>query len=323
MSFSVKRNENGTAVVSLRNVNNYHVNGLGTASGDMDFVLGSTNDGSNGTVLQISQNDADSKLKFTMAATADGFQFNGSHIAAKANQSLSTAYNVEWNANNSSFDSTSANASVLFQATEQSYNNLIAVGDCSTVDDDHFDNFIVDSGHGNTYLALDTSSNLFETTAASSGVIIQTGKGDNTFKIGGHDGIYSGGSGNDTFITDAETSFGNVLFGNDGEDVLNDYATGTLFFGGAGADTANMYGAFGIANLGFNEDGNTAYFGNGSYQNAVFTAEEMQAADGTYSFTDIMKMRGWDLANYLENADAVNNPYFNELMAKLIQESLV
>lgn len=316
-TFSVKRNENGQSVVSVKGVKDYHVNNLGTATGDMSFSMGSTTDGSNATVLQVAQNDNKGKLEFTLAATDDNFQFSGSKIDAKVDQDLDTAYNIEWNANNSEFDSTAGNSQILFEATEASYNNKVSLGDSLTVDKTSFDNMVVDRGKNNTYLALDTSSNSFETKASSSGVIIQTGSGDNTFLVGGKDGIISGGSGNDTFKTLGTTAHNNILLGNEGADTLDDFGAYTLFFGGTGADTANMHGEYGIANLGFNESGNVVHYSGGSY-NAAFTGETATASDNTvYDYKDIMKLRGWSLEDFLKNSTVDGNPYYSLVSSKI------
>lgn len=318
-TFSVTRAANGQVVISLKQVEKYSVDGVGTMSGNMSFSLSNTSDGTDETVLQVAQNSDFGNLEFEADKTKDNFQFNGKNIDAKFNEKSATPYSVEWNANNSTFDSTGSKSAVIFEAGKSSYSNLIKIGE-SVTDIGSFDNLIFDSGVNNTYVASGASATKFESTADSMGAIVKAGNGKNEFLVGGKLGIFAGGSDVDAFITDKD-AVANIMLGNDGADILKDYAIHSLFLGGSGVDTAYIFGKDGIANLGFDEVGQ-AYLGNGSSHNVVFTGETQTDEDGnTYDYKDIMEIRGWTLENYLDNPLIKNNPYFS-LIAKEVAETL-
>lgn len=320
-NFSVTRAANGQVVLSMSNLENYRVNNVGTMSGDASFSLGKTSGTSNQTVLQVGQTDKGSKLEFKAADTADNFQIYGQNIDADFNTKNATAYNVEWDASNSKFDSSDSDTAVLFEAGKNSRNNYIKLGTTADESLGKYDNVVVDNGTDNLYVGSDKSVNRYETTSTSKGAIIKAGNGANDFYIGGSDAVVKGGSGSDTFITDQATANRNILLGGDGDDTILDYGRNTLFIGGKGTDSAGVYGKNGILNMGFDEASRVS-IGNGSDGSAVFTGKTATTADGTtYNYNDILKDRGWTRSNFLEESGVSANPYYS-LIKSDIEETL-
>ena len=320
-SFSVTRAANGQIVLSMQNTNNYSVKDVGTTTGDINFSLNHTSDGSDETVLQIGQQDEAGSLKFEAADTKNSFEFLGQNIEAKFDKKNDMPYNVKWNASDSTFDSSKSKSSVIFEGGEKSKNNKFNFGTSSTKLLNKYDNVIFDGGENNIYTTGDATTTRVETTKNSKGAVVDAGNGANDFFVGGSYGVFSGGSGNDTFLTDKTNAKQNMMLGNAGSDTIYDYGQNSLFVGGSGVDVANIFGKYGIANLGFNEEGKFN-FGNGSYESAVFTGEQQTDSTGkVYNYKDIMKLRGWDLETFLEKSNIKNNPYY-DLIKKELEETL-
>lgn len=320
-TFSVTRAANGQIVVSLQNLENYNVKDVGTMSGNVSISSGHTTGASNESVLQIGQTSDAGSLKFEAASTNNNLDFYGQNIDADFNTRNANPYNVSWEVHNGTFDSTKSSSSVIFESSEDSYNNLIKLGTAITKSLGKYDNLISDNGKNNTYVASDTSTSRVETTAKSTGAVVEAGNGLNDFYIGGSLGVFKGGSATDSYTTDKDTAKQNLMLGEGGNDVISDYGQNSLFVGGAGTDTANMYGKYGVANLGFDEAGNFT-FGNGSLENSVFTGESQTDASGkVYKYEDVLKLRGWSAADFLSKSNIGNNPYYN-LIKQEIEETL-
>lgn len=321
-SFSVTRAANGQIVLSLQNVSNYSVNGIGNVNGDINFSMGRTADnGSDETIMQIGQKDDAGCLKFEADATqANNFEFTGKNIDAEFGKKSETAYNVKWDVKNGSFDSSASKSSVIFEGGENSENNHINLG-ASRTKLGKYDNLIYDNGKSNIYTTDEETTTRVETMKDSVGAVVKAGNGQNDFYVGGSNSVLVGGSGKDSYITNKDTAYKNMMLGGDGNDVLTDYGSNSLFVGGKGTDGVDVHGKYGIANLGFDEAGNFA-FGNGSYESSVFTGETQTDADGNvYSYKDILKLRGWDLETFLAESNLRNNPYY-DLIQQEIEETL-
>ncbi len=318
-TFSVTRSANGQVVISLKNVEDYNVNGLGKMKGDAKFSMGHTK-GSNETILQMGQTSDAGSLVFEASDADNNLEFFGKNLDVSIKNKETDPYNISWKADDSKFDSSKSKSTVIFQADEESSNNLIKMG-ASNSKISKFDNLILDNGQNNIYTMDAETTTRVETGAASKGAAVIAGNGANEFYLSGDLGTFIGGSGSDTFITDKATAKKNMMLGKAGADAIADYGENSLFIGGSGVDTAYIYGKYGIANLGFNEVGNFT-FGNGSYQSSVFTGESQTDADGKiYKYADILKLRGWTLDGYLSESGIDNNPYYS-LIKKEVEESL-
>ncbi|MDD3236780.1 MAG: hypothetical protein PHV37_01625 [Candidatus Gastranaerophilales bacterium] len=314
-TFSVTRAANGQIILSMQNMSKYNVANVGTMSGNLDFSLGQTGD-SDESVLQVASNTG---LEFNAAGTTDSFEFDGSGVDAKFNQKADAAYNVAWNVKNGSFDSSKSNNTVIFQAGEDSANNVIKTGTSTTKLMDAYNNVIVDGGKNNTYIADDNSSNRYETTSTSETAAILAGDGKNDFFVGGKNGVFVGGSGVDRFITQNGTADRNLMIGADGADEVYDYGSNSMFIGGAGKDTVAANGTDGLFNAGFDEEANVSIKGSG---NAVFTGAEQTDSNGkVYKYADILKLRGWDMDNFFKFSDIEANPYFS-LVEKALEDNI-
>ena len=323
-TFSVSRSANGQIVLSLQNLDNYNVNGLGKMSGDVKLSVGQTNATTDQTVLQIGQSEDAGSLVFEATDSSNNLEFYGKNIDASVKNDSGSPYNISWKASNSTFDSTKANASVVFESDKNSSNNLVKLGSGNNKFLNKYDNLIFDNGKNNIYVAADSSTTRVETSETSKGVVVDAGNGANDFLIAGDLGTFIGGKGKDTYITDQKTANKNMMIGKEGADVLHDYGQNSLFIGGkyGDVDEAYLYGKQGIANLGFDEVGKFN-FENGSYESSVFTGATQTDANGkVYSYKDILKLRGWTIGQYLAESNINSNPYYNSLIKKEIEESL-
>ena len=129
--------------------------------------------------------------------------------------------------------------------------------------------------------------------------LIYGGDGKNKALIGGKNGMYIGGSGNDT-ITTSEGSKNNLLFGMDGDDTINEYGQHNTFLGGKGNDKYNSFGKDNLANLGNGED-YELNFKAGS-NNTIFTGEELN---------------GYKYEEYLNKYLAENDMTMQQLLERL------
>lgn len=309
-SYTVTRAANGQVIVSFKDMENHNVKGVGTMTGDATFAVGTTGE-SDESVFQVGNDAEAANLEFSADKTTDNFEFNGENINAEFKNESEQAYNVQWNAKDSTFDSSASNSSVIFVAGEESSNNLITLGD-SANNVSGFDNLVSDSGKNNAYVAQGKSSNVFKTTAESVGALIQAGNAHNEFYLSGSYGVFSGGSADDLFVTDAASGEYNVMLGNAGSDRIFDYGSHSLFAGGAGYDYAKLFGEYGVFNLGFGEEGYVEY-GSSADHSAAFTAETSNPdKDGKiYTYSEVLAMNQFELEAFLETSGLKDNPYLN------------
>ncbi|MDO5304781.1 MAG: hypothetical protein Q4E87_04320, partial [bacterium] len=167
-----------------------------------------------------------------------------------------------------------------------------------------YDNVVVDNGKNNVYKGDSNTTNMFVTSETSDGALIYGGDGKNTALIGGKNGMYIGGAGEDT-ITTSEGSKNNLLFGMDGDDTINEYGQHNTFLGGRGNDKYNSFGKDNLANLGYGEDYELNL--RAGSNNTIFTGEEL---DG-YNYNDFLNRyleeNGMTMAQLLDRLNMTAN----------------
>ena len=287
--FKISRGENGQVKFQFNNANS-EIAGLGKVQGSGTFSVGNTGQVSNETVAQIGQTQDESSLLVVVDDDIDNIQFYGDNLEAKFNSNTEKEYNVQWDATNSTLDSSKGAGSMLITTGENSSNNTFKLGDAgqeTTVSGLSFDNYIVDNGKNNTFISNNKTGNYFETTESSEGAVIFGGDNSNVFLLGGDKSTVVGGKSNDTFIT-SDTASENIMIGMDGNDQFADYGERNLIAGGKGKDTLDANGKGLLANLGNDEDA-TVHIGKGTEGNAIFTGAELKASDLTvYNYQDYL-----------------------------------
>lgn len=293
----VVRGENGQVRVTLNNVEGFNITGAGAITGSGTFSIGETSDAQ--TVVQAGQIRNGGKLDMNVSSDLTNLEFYGDNVNANFNSSVSKSYNVQWNASNGTLNSTKGAGSMYINTSEDATNNTFKVGDAKTKVEGGYDNVLIDNGKNNVYKADADTTNLFITSETSEGALIYGGDGENTALIGGKNGIYVGGSGNDHIITDANSK-NNLLFGMDGDDTIDEYGQHNTFLGGKGYDYYNSYGKNNLANLGYGEDYELNF--NAGSDNKIFTGEELE----DYNYND-----------YINNYLAENGITISELLNRL------
>lgn len=300
--FNVIRGENGQVRVTLNNVNGINVNGAGNVTGSGTFSIGETSDAN--TVIQVGQTREGKELNFNVNNEPTNLEFYGENVNANFNTKSSKIYNVQWNASNSKLDSSKGQSSLYINTSEDAAGNTFKLGASKTDISGEYDNVIVDNGKNNVYKGHEKSTNMYVTSETSDGALIYGGNGKNSALIGGKNGTYIGGAGNDT-ITTSEGSKNNLLFGMDGDDTINEYGQHNTFLGGKGNDTYNSYGKDNLANLGNGED-YELNFKAGS-NNTIFTGEELNGYNYNEYLNRYLAENGMTMAQLLERLNMTAN----------------
>lgn len=295
--FNVVRGDNGQVRITLNNVDGFNITGAGTVSGSGTFSIGETSDAQ--TVVQAGQIRDGARLDMSVSSDLTNLEFYGDNVNANFNGKVGKSYNVQWNASNGSLDSTKGTGSMYINTSEDAENNTFKVGDSRIKVETAYDNVLIDNGKNNVYKGESDSTNLFITSETSDGALIYAGDGENKALIGGKNGVYVGGSGNDHIVTD-ENSKNNLLFGMDGDDVIDEYGQHNTFLGGKGYDYYNSYGKNNLANLGNGED-YELHLKAGS-NNTIFTGEELD---------------GYNYNEFLNRYLAENGMTMDQLLQKL------
>lgn len=325
-NFSISRNQNGQAQITMNSVKNKQIDGVGNLTGSATFTVGNTGQKSNETVVQIGQTKDDDALLIAVDDDIDNIELYGTNLEACFDSKETEQYNVQWDAKNSVLNSSEGNASLLITTNELSDNNMFILGQASSSQalfaDSNVDNMIVDNGSNNTFISSENSANYFETTETSKNAQIYGGNGDNTFVIGGNNAFVVGGDGNDYFVT-GQLSDNNMLFGMDGNDYLQDFGNRNFFGGGKGFDSVSVNGKNGLYNLGKNEDYNAAI--NGGSNNAVFSTDSITDNNGNiYSYEEYIEQYlddvGMTLAEFKEKAGLSEAVSLKEIYQAMIME---
>ena len=300
--FNVVRGDNGQVRVTLNNVKGFNVIGAGNVTGSGTFSVGETSDAQ--TVVQVGQTRQDKELNYNVSGNLTNYEFYGENVNANFNSSTKKSYNVQWNASNSKLDSTKGDGSLYINTSEDAANNNFKLGDAGQKIDGKYDNVVVDNGKNNVYKGDSNTTNMFVTSETSDGALIYGGDGKNTALIGGKNGMYIGGAGEDT-ITTSEGSKNNLLFGMDGDDTINEYGQHNTFLGGRGNDKYNSFGKDNLANLGYGEDYELNL--RAGSNNTIFTGEEL---DG-YNYNDFLNRyleeNGMTMAQLLDRLNMTAN----------------
>ena len=116
-AFDVKRDENGRVRIVLNTEEDaeVEVKGAGVISGSAMISLGITNKDSNESVVQIGNKAADKDLNFKASDRVVNFETFGQNVKADFNSQVAEMYNINWQADNGSFDSSETNATILME----------------------------------------------------------------------------------------------------------------------------------------------------------------------------------------------------------------
>ncbi len=300
--FNVVRGENGQVRVALNNVKNLDVNGAGSVTGSAVFSMGETSDGN--SVVQIGQTKYGRELNISIDSTPNNLEFYGENVNANFNSKVAKNYNVQWNASNSSLNSTKGSGTMYINTSENASNNTFNVGDSKTKVQGTYDNVLIDNGKNNVYKSESDSTNLFITSETSDGALIYAGDGENKVLVGGKNGIYVGGAGKDHIVTDANSK-NNLLFGMDGDDVIDEYGQHNTFLGGKGKDEYNSYGKDNLANLGNGED-YELHLKAGS-GNSIFTGEGLDGNNYVDFLNRYLTENGMTMTELLQRLNMTAN----------------
>ncbi len=293
--FNVIRGENGQVRVTLNNVNNFRVDGAGVVNGSGTFSIGETADAK--TVVQAGQTRQGRELDFSVNGDLTNIEFYGEGVNAKFDSAYKKSYNVQWNASNSTLDSRKGAGSLYVNTSEDAANNTFNLGDAAQKIEGGYDNVVVDNGKNNVYKGDSDTSNMYITSETSDGALIYGGDGKNKALIGGKNGMYIGGSGDDHIITDAN-SRNNLLFGMDGDDTIDEYGQHNTFLGGKGNDKYNSYGKDNLANLGYGEDYELDF--KAGSNNTIFTGEELEGHNYNEYLNRYLAENGMTMSQLLE-----------------------
>lgn len=300
--FNVIRGENGQVRVTLNNVKDFDITGAGVVNGSGTFSVGETSDAK--TVVQIGQTRQGKDLDFNVNSDLDNLEFYGKNVNARFDSAYRKSYNVQWNASNSKLDSKKGDGSLYINTSEDASDNTFRLGDAGQKIEGGYDNVVVDNGKNNVYRGDSNTTNMFITSETSDGALIYGGDGKNKALIGGKNGMYIGGSGNDT-ITTSEGSKNNLLFGMDGDDTINEYGQHNTFLGGKGNDKYNSFGKDNLANLGNGED-YELNFKAGS-NNTIFTGEELNGYKYEEYLNKYLAENGMTMQQLLERLNMTAN----------------
>lgn len=300
--FNVIRGENGQVRVTLNNVKDFDITGAGVVNGSGTFSVGETSDAK--TVVQIGQTRQGKDLDFNVNSNLDNLEFYGKNVNARFDSAYRKSYNVQWNASNSKLDSKKGDGSLYINTSEDASDNTFRLGDAGQKIEGGYDNVVVDNGKNNVYRGDSNTTNMFITSETSDGALIYGGDGKNKALIGGKNGMYIGGSGNDT-ITTSEGSKNNLLFGMDGDDTINEYGQHNTFLGGKGNDKYNSFGKDNLANLGNGED-YELNFKAGS-NNTIFTGEELNGYKYEEYLNKYLAENGMTMQQLLERLNMTAN----------------
>lgn len=286
-SFNVVRSENGQIKFTLNNVSAYDINGVGKVTGSATFSVGNTGQKTNETVIQVGQTKDQSSLLMNVDDDIDNIQFYGENIEARFKSKTDKQYNVQWDASNSTLDSTKGAGSLMVNTGKNSHDNTFKLGDALT--DQNLgngikaDNIIVDNGKNNMFISASNSGNYFETSESSQCSTIFGGDKNNLFLVNGDKGSIIGGKADDTYIT-GEKSSENFLVGMDGDDSFTDFGDSNFVAGGKGKDSLVVNGKNMLGNLGNGDDYNVK-ISRGAKDNAVFAGEKMSTKDDKGNIT--------------------------------------
>jgi len=128
-SFNVVRDENGRARIILNTEEAVNVGGVGVVNGSAMISLGITNKDSNESVVQIGNKDADKELNYTATSRAVNFNIFGQNVNADFNSPVADIYNIGWQVENGSFDSSNTNAGLIYLQESGSKNNIFNLSD--------------------------------------------------------------------------------------------------------------------------------------------------------------------------------------------------
>ena len=259
-SFNVVRSENGQIKFTLNNVSAYDINGVGKVTGSATFSVGNTGQKTNETVIQVGQTKDQSSLLMNVDDDIDNIQFYGENIEARFKSKTDKQYNVQWDASNSTLDSTKGAGSLMVNTGKNSHDNTFKLGDALT--DQNLgngikaDNIIVDNGKNNMFISASNSGNYFETSESSQGSTIFGGDKNNLFLVNGMDG----------------------------DDSFTDFGDSNFVAGGKGKDSLVVNGKNMLGNLGNGDDYNVK-ISRGAKDNAVFAGEKMSTKDDKGNIT--------------------------------------
>ncbi len=293
--FNVIRGENGQVRVTLNNVKDFNIDGAGVVNSSGTFSIGETSDAQ--TVVQVGQTRQGKELDFSVNSDLTNLEFYGEKVNASFDGTYKKSYNVQWNASNSNLNSSKGAGSLYINTSEDAANNKFKLGDAATKIEGGYDNVIIDNGKNNVYKGDSDTTNLYVTSETSDGALIYGGDGNNKALIGGKNGLYVGGSGNDHIVTDANSK-NNLLFGMDGDDTIDEYGKHNTFLGGKGNDKYNSFGKDNLANLGNGED-YELNFKAGS-NNTIFTGEELNGYNYNDYLNRYLEENGMTMAQLLE-----------------------
>ena len=311
-SFGVVRGENGQIKMTINNVKDYDIAGVGNITGSATFSVGNTGQKSNETVIEVGQTQDSAALLMNVDEDIDNIEFYGENIEARFADKKEKQYNVQMSAKNSTIDASKSNSSMIVNTHEKSENNTVILGSAKKNQDvlNNPDHIVIDSGKNNTFISAEDTNNYFQTTEKSNGAVILGGNGANQFDIAGNNAFVVGGKAADTFTTKAGSK-GNVLVGMDGNDTFTDFGKGNLMAGGKGYDNITMNGDKALANFGFGED-YEVHYGGGASDNAAFAGESYQR-QSTAGKNDITY---YNYKDYLNNFLKENNTSMEEFMKK-------